>query len=61
LELILRGGINSLYAEDKDGAAGVTLGGGLSLKKISIDYAWVPMAELGGTHFFTLALRGFQP
>jgi hypothetical protein len=40
-----------------DAARGLTLGVGFRGKRWSIDYAAVPMGELGSTHRFTLGAR----
>lgn len=40
-----------------DAARGLTLGVGLRQQDWSVDYAAVPMGELGGTHRFTFAWR----
>jgi hypothetical protein len=40
-----------------DAARGLTLGVGLNLGRWTLDYAAVPMGELGSTHRFTLSAR----
>jgi hypothetical protein len=44
----LRGGFNSASTE-ADGASGLSLGAGLNLGKFNLDFAWVPLGNLGNT------------
>ena len=50
--LSLRAGLNAQRL--KDGLNGFTIGGGATLKIFSIDYAFVPMGDLGPTHNISL-------
>jgi hypothetical protein len=59
--VFLRGGYTTQSAiaggSGFDAARGLTLGVGFRGKRWSIDYAAVPMGELGSTHRFTLGAR----
>jgi hypothetical protein len=59
--VFLRGGYTTQTAlpggSGFDAARGLTLGVGLRQSSWSVDYAAVPMGELGGTHRFTFAWR----
>jgi len=51
----LRSGYNST-ATDSDGS-GITLGGGVGLGRLDMDFAWVPFADLGNTYRYALRIR----
>jgi hypothetical protein len=42
---------------DAEGMSGLTFGGGLSIKRFGLDYAWAPAGFLGHTHKLTFSLR----
>jgi hypothetical protein len=54
--LALRAGYQSEAVRQLSGMAGLTLGVGLRCAGIGLDYAWVPMGDLGSTSFFSLTL-----
>ena len=60
-DVLLRAGYTTQSAvaggSNFDAARGLTLGLGLRRERWSLDYAAVPMGELGSTHRFTLAAR----
>lgn len=47
----------SSRTKDLSGFQGVTFGGGLDLKSYSLDYAWIPLGNLGQTHRVSLTIR----
>jgi len=51
----LRSGVNSQQVKIAGGLSGVSFGAGVNLQFFTIDYAYVPMGELGGTHRFSLS------
>ncbi|HVE13787.1 MAG TPA: PorV/PorQ family protein, partial [Elusimicrobiota bacterium] len=53
----LRAGYNMHNAHKVDGFAGVTAGFGLEVARVRVDYAWVPLGDLGTTHRITIAGR----
>jgi hypothetical protein len=52
----VRGGYNTLKPGE-DGTTGLTLGGGLSLGRLDLDFAWVPMGVLGDTFRYTARFK----
>jgi len=50
----LRCGLNSRMLAD--GLGGISVGVGVSLVLFSVDYAFVPMGELGNTHRISLTI-----
>lgn len=53
--LSLRGGVNTRQLKISGGTSGISIGAGLGLQFFNIDYAYVPMGELGSTHRFSLS------
>lgn len=53
----LRGGYNIKQERAIDGLTGLSAGFGADLLKFRLDYAWVPLGELGTTHRVSLAFR----
>ena len=53
----LRGGYDQNRGRNVDGIAGVSVGGGLDLSSLRVDYAWVALGALGSANRVTLALR----
>jgi len=60
LQFFLRGGYNHSLAADKQDLAGMTLGVGLKYKRFGFDYAWVPLGELGSTHYLSMDVMSFR-
>jgi hypothetical protein len=54
--LALRGGYSTRTSE-VDGFTGFTMGLGASRKSLSVDYAFVPVGDVGSTHWVTLGWR----
>jgi hypothetical protein len=52
--LTLRGGLNSASAAEP---VGYTLGAGLRMKALTVNYAFVPLGVLGYTHHFSLVIN----
>ena len=52
-----RGGYNTAHTKELGAASGVTAGAGLFFWGQEFSYAWVPMGDLGQTHYFSLVLR----
>jgi hypothetical protein len=52
-----RVGVNSRTLGDLDGVNGLSAGVGFLFRKLSVDYAFLPMGELGLTHRISLGLR----
>lgn len=52
-----RGGYNTRNASDIEGLAGMSLGFGVTVYRFRLDYAWVPMGDLGSTHRVTMGLK----
>lgn len=50
----IRAGYNSQTARIQGGLSGISFGAGVGLQYFTVDYAYVPMGELGGTHRFSL-------
>lgn len=44
-------------ADDLEGFTGLAAGGGLSLSRFAVDYAWTPFGSLGDAHRFSLSYR----
>ncbi|MFA5162332.1 MAG: PorV/PorQ family protein [Elusimicrobiales bacterium] len=55
MRLSLRAGINSQQMKITGGASGISLGAGIGLQFFNLDYAFVPMGELGYTHRISLS------
>lgn len=53
----LRAGYDQSRARGLEGLAGVSAGAGVDLSSLRVDYAWVPMGDLGTTNRVTLAFR----
>ncbi len=53
----LRGGYNQRYSRGIEGLAGFSVGGGLDLGRIRVDYAWTPYGDLGMTNKINLGFR----
>ncbi len=52
----LRAGYNNSHS-DADGASGVSLGAGLTIKQFSMDFSWVPLGDLGETFRYSANFR----
>ena len=52
-----RGGYNTAHIKELSAASGVTAGVGLFFWGQEFSYAWVPMGDLGQTHYFSLVFR----
>ncbi len=52
-----RGGYNTSHIKELGAASGVTAGVGLFLWGQEFSYAWVPVGDLGQTHYFSLVFR----
>jgi hypothetical protein len=52
-----RVGFNSRSFGDIDGLSGLAVGLGMNLPRVSVDYAFLPMGQLGLTHRVSLGLR----
>ena len=58
LEMIsLRTGYRTDTVEELSALAGLTMGVGLHLWDQEFDYAWLPVGDLGTTHYFSLVMR----
>ena len=44
-------------ATDADGANGLTLGAGVGFRRLDLDFAWVPMGDLGNTFRYAALFR----
>jgi hypothetical protein len=53
----LRAGYNQNAGRTVDGFAGVSIGGGLDLAALRVDYAWIALGALGSANRITLAFR----
>jgi hypothetical protein len=53
----LRAGYNQNSGRTVDGFAGLSLGGGLDLAALRVDYAWITLGSLGMANRITLAFR----
>jgi hypothetical protein len=53
----VRGGYNMRYARDLEGFSGASAGLGVDLRRVRLDYAWVPFGDLGTTHRIGLGVR----
>ncbi|MBI5242106.1 MAG: PorV/PorQ family protein [Elusimicrobia bacterium] len=53
----VRSGYNMRNARGLDELAGVAAGLGMDLRRVRLDYAWVPFGELGTTHRVALGYR----
>ena len=45
------------YNGRNDAGTGLTLGGGLMVRRFALDYAFVPFGDLGNAHRFSFAYR----
>ncbi len=52
----LRAGYNSA-GTDADSASGLTVGAGLGFGRLNLDFAWVPMGDLGNTFRYAAHMR----
>ncbi len=52
----LRAGYNS-RSRKSDGLNGVTTGFGFQFKSVNLDYAWIPLGNLGDSHRFSLGFK----
>jgi hypothetical protein len=52
----LRGGYNSSNT-DAEGLTGVSLGAGVSFRRVEFDFAWLPYGDLGNTFRYSLLVR----
>lgn len=55
--LSLRGGVDQSRSRGVDGFAGFSLGGGVDLSAMRVDYAWLAGGDLGSVSRLTLAVR----
>lgn len=55
--LAFRGGYNSRLTDDLDGLSGVSAGLGFGVKALQVDYALVPLGDLGLTHRISLSFH----
>jgi hypothetical protein len=55
LGFFLRSGYKTTTIKDLDSESGISAGGGVKYKGISVDYAWVPYGNLGNTNRFAVA------
>ncbi|HAH05392.1 MAG TPA: hypothetical protein DCM05_02525 [Elusimicrobia bacterium] len=53
----VRGGYNMRYARDLEGFSGASAGLGVDLRRVRLDYAWVPFGDLGTTHRIAIGAR----
>ena len=53
----IRGGYDQNRGRNVDGFAGASIGGGLDLSALRVDYAWVALGALGSANRITLAFR----
>ncbi|MDD4004725.1 MAG: PorV/PorQ family protein [Elusimicrobiaceae bacterium] len=51
----LRAGVNTQQLGITGGTSGISMGIGLGMQFFNLDYAYVPMGELGSTHRFSLS------
>jgi hypothetical protein len=52
--LALRTGYRTDIQKELSGPSGVTMGLGLQWSRLGLDYGWVPMGQLGHTHYLSL-------
>lgn len=52
-----RGGYNTSHTKELGAAAGITAGLGIFVWGQEFSYAWVPVGDLGQTHYFSLVFR----
>lgn len=52
----LRAGYNS-SSTDAEGATGITVGAGLGFGRLTLDFGWVPMGDLGNTFRYAAHMR----
>jgi hypothetical protein len=58
MEMIaLRAGYKTDTVKENTALAGLTTGIGIKVWGQELDYAWVPLGELGDTHYFSLVMR----
>lgn len=53
----LRAGYNVARSRGIEGLTGVSLGAGLDVSRLRVDYAWVPLGDLGTTNRVALVFR----
>ena len=53
---LLRAGFNTLH-RDSGGLSGVSLGGGVEAASMRLDFAWLPMGDLGNTFRYSVSVR----
>jgi hypothetical protein len=53
----LRSGYNGRAVKNVSGLSGLTLGFGLDIMRLRLDYAWVPVGDLGSTHRASMGVR----
>ncbi|MCX5784339.1 MAG: PorV/PorQ family protein [Elusimicrobia bacterium] len=56
LQGLVRAGYSNHY-KSAEGTSGVTLGAGLSLSGLTVDFAWVPFGDLGNTFRYSLLVQ----
>jgi hypothetical protein len=56
-KLVFMGGYQTEYMESLSGLTSITLGMGIRWPTLFLDYAWIPMGDLGQTHQFSLGFR----
>lgn len=59
--IAVRAGYRSDVTRETGGMSGVTLGTGLFWKDFGLDYAWVPLGDLGQSQYFSLQVRFGPP
>jgi len=57
IELAVRAGYKTKTIEDLDALSGMSAGGGIGYKGLSVNYAWVPYGDLGNTHRMSLSYK----
>jgi len=60
-EAALRAGANSKVLKDLDGLSSVSLGAGIGWDSISLDYAFLPLGNLGITHRLSISYKWGRP
>lgn len=55
MAMALRGGYNTRSTDGLGGSAGMTAGAGLTFGGMALDYAFLPMGDLGATHRMSLS------
>ncbi len=57
----IRGGYDTEHLRQLNGFAGLSLGLGVNLWGHELAYAWIPLGDLGTTHYLALVLRFGKP